>query len=60
MLSPEHQSAWMSKIANHPVWHRMHYMTYTHMTTVGIKGLMGFLVIVMRDASGTSILVFSL
>jgi len=58
MLSPERQSAWMSKIANHPVWHRMLY-SCTYMTTVGIKGLMVFLVIVTRDASGTSILVFS-
>jgi len=37
-LSPEHQTARMSKIANdNPVWHRMLY-SCTHMTTVGFKG----------------------
>jgi len=39
-LSPERQSARMSKITNDgltPVWHRMLY-SCTHMETVGVKG----------------------
>jgi len=40
-LSPERQSARMSKITNdrlNPVWHRMLY-SCTHMAIVGVKGL---------------------
>jgi len=37
-LSPERQSARMSKIASDPVWHRMFYSS-TPMATVGVKGL---------------------
>jgi len=36
-LSPERQSARMSKITNHG-WHRMLY-SCAHMATVGVKGI---------------------
>jgi len=38
-LSPERQSAWMSKLTNdrlNPVWYRMLY-SCTNMATVGVK-----------------------
>jgi len=40
-LSPEHQSAHVSKITNdgNPVWHRKLYSSSNRVATVGVKGL---------------------